>query len=94
MSYRKLSEVMSPSNLGPRVPLEVSLGMPFDPTEADSDLPDIDDRLVEPGTRYEMYDGDEREQVLCERERDHARLEHWLVRAASCTTAAELFFAR
>ena len=25
---------------------------------AGSDLPDIDDRLVEPGTRYEMLDGE------------------------------------
>jgi hypothetical protein len=25
---------------------------------ADSELPDIDDRLVEPGTHYEMYDGE------------------------------------
>jgi len=29
-----------------------------DPAGADSELPDIDDRLVEPGTPYEMYDGE------------------------------------
>jgi Uma2 family endonuclease len=33
--------------------------MAFDPTGVDADdLPDIDDRLVEPGTRYEMLDGE------------------------------------
>ena len=32
--------------------------MSFDPAVADSDLPDIDDRLVEPGTPYEMLDGE------------------------------------
>src|SRR6185436_3393747 len=46
------------SILGPRGPLEVSLVMSFDPARDDSDLPDVDDRLVEPGTRYEMLDGE------------------------------------
>jgi Uma2 family endonuclease len=32
--------------------------MVFDPSGADADLPDIDERLVEPGTRYEMLDGE------------------------------------
>jgi hypothetical protein len=32
--------------------------MSFDPARDDSDLPDVDDRLVEPGTRYEMLDGE------------------------------------
>lgn len=30
----------------------------FDPTSADPELPDLDDRLVEPGMPYEMYDGE------------------------------------
>jgi hypothetical protein len=32
--------------------------MSFDPARDDSALPDLDDRLVEPGTRYEMLDGE------------------------------------
>lgn len=32
--------------------------MSFDPAGADSDLPDIDDRLVESEARYEMFDGE------------------------------------
>lgn len=32
--------------------------MPSDPARAGSDLPDIDDRLVEPESRYEMLDGE------------------------------------
>jgi len=38
--------------------VEVFLGMSLDAAGADSGLPDLDDRLVEPGTRYEMLDGD------------------------------------
>ncbi|TMQ23528.1 MAG: Uma2 family endonuclease [Deltaproteobacteria bacterium] len=47
------------SNPGPLGPTEVSLAMPSDAAGAGagSDLPDIDDHLVEPGTRYEMLDG-------------------------------------
>ena len=32
--------------------------MQFDPSSADPELPDLDDRLVEPGMPYEMYDGE------------------------------------
>jgi Uma2 family endonuclease len=32
--------------------------MVFDPTGATAELPDLDDRLVEPGTPYEMLDGE------------------------------------
>lgn len=32
--------------------------MAIDPTVSDDELPDVDDRLVVPGTRYEMWDGE------------------------------------
>jgi len=38
--------------------MEVFLDMSSDTAGAGSDLPDIDDRLVEPETRYEMLDGE------------------------------------
>jgi len=38
--------------------MAVSSGMSSDAPGAESELPDIDDRLVEPGTPYEMYDGE------------------------------------
>ncbi|HEX8110891.1 MAG TPA: Uma2 family endonuclease [Kofleriaceae bacterium] len=50
------------SNPGPSCPMEafveVSLGMLLDLAGAGSGLPDLDDRLVEPGTRHEMLDGE------------------------------------
>jgi Uma2 family endonuclease len=41
-----------------RVPAEVCWDMPSTPSPAEPDLPGIDDRLVEPGTRFEMLDGE------------------------------------
>ena len=38
--------------------MEVFLGMPLDAAGAEPGLPDLDDRLVEPGTRHEMLDGE------------------------------------
>jgi hypothetical protein len=38
--------------------VEVFLGMSLDVAGAESGLPDLDDRLVEPGTRHEMLDGE------------------------------------
>src|SRR5690349_5329574 len=37
--------------------VEVFLGMLLDAAGAEPGLPDLDDRLVEPGTRHEMLDG-------------------------------------
>lgn len=37
--------------------MEVFLGMSLDAAGAEPGLPDLDDRLVEPGTRHEMLDG-------------------------------------
>jgi Uma2 family endonuclease len=50
--------VMHCPNPGTSGPVEVSLGMSSDAAGAGADLPDIDDRLVEPETGYEMYDGE------------------------------------
>jgi hypothetical protein len=38
--------------------VEVFLGMLLDAAGAESGFPDLDDRLVEPGTRHEMLDGE------------------------------------
>jgi hypothetical protein len=48
----------SPDPDPPRGPAEVCFGMPSVVSRAASELPDIDDHLVEPETRYEMYDGE------------------------------------
>jgi Uma2 family endonuclease len=50
---------MHASDLDPRrAPAEVCSGMSSVASRAPSDLPDIDDRLVEPEARYEMLDGE------------------------------------
>lgn len=41
-----------------RAAAEVWWGMSSDAVHAETELPDIDDRLVEPGTPYEMLDGE------------------------------------
>ena len=48
----------SPDPDPPRAPAEVCSGMSPVVSRAASELPDIDDRLVEPETRHEMLDGE------------------------------------
>ena len=48
----------SPDPDPPRAPAEVCLDMSSVVSRAASELPDINDRLVEPETRYEMLDGE------------------------------------
>src|SRR4029077_19743705 len=46
-----------PDPAPPRAPAEVYWGMSSVASRAGSELPDINDRLVEPETRQKMYDG-------------------------------------
>jgi len=76
--------------------------MPSDAHLAGSELPEIDDRLVVPETRYEMYDGElvilaargialdaaTRDRIAGER--DPQQLDRWIARAAIATIIADV----